>query len=592
MAESADNNKSYELNADYFDCPVCSDSWLSKDPRVLPCQHTLCKECLGKLEHKECVGFDYIEDVINCPVCRLTVVWPERGIDGFPKNLVASNVTISKKLDQVNNLNCDKHGLEIIFVCCFCSNIPICRKCWKNHENHKLKVYEDYIKSKNFKDKCNEALEQFKQHFDKSYSNLALNDDRVEKIISRAIHQVKESCIQSRKKAIENINERLEILKQVANDKENWNSLKELEFGNKVLHSIQSELQESEHYSIKANNTEEMERKIINFATELFLAKEKTGSTGKILEYHNLLIQIEDLFRICREPKYPYKLFNFEDVREINRVKFPVVLCIHAMCYHMDNFNSLYLSVTTVYEKAIIWQLNSNNFEIMKTFRLDKIAQSIMIFKDEVYLCNCEAIVKLDETPILITRIENAVAAIAGDGNYFICITKHTIKKVVMDPLINQVIVIDIGPGIAPHLTQYKSICNWKNDFVIVLDGSFRGGKCIWIYDVDQNCRRSIFSCGKYRSPTINKEEPLFFENPLSICSINNDVAIVSDSGLKRLQIFINSMENKPKTYTLDFSPDLICFSPNKEEIYVSERRGNNILILSYKDFPTKTRND
>lgn len=591
MAELIDKHESYELNADYFDCPVCSESWLSKDPRVLPCQHTLCKDCLSKLEHKECVRFEYIENVINCPVCRLTIVWPERGLAGFPRNLVASNVTINKKLEQVNKVNCEKHDLEIIFVCCFCSNIPICKKCWKNHENHKLKVYEDYVKLKNFKKKFNETVEKFKSHFETSYSNLVINDDNIEKVIRRAISQVKEGCIQKRKTAIMNINERLDILKKIMNNNNNFNLFNELEYGNKVLNSIQKELYESEHYCIKSN-TDEIEKKIINFATELFLSKEKTTSSGKILEYNNLLYQMENLFKIEPKQKENCNLLNFNDVREINRVKFPIVLCIHAMCYQSDNSNSLYISVTTVYDKAIIWQLNSNNFEIIKTYKLDKIASSIMNFQNEIYYCNCEGIIKLCDNPVIIAKIDNVVSAIAGNGNFFICITGNSIKKIVMDPLINQVLVIDIGPAVPLYLTDYKSLCRWKNNYVIVVDKSFRGGKCLWIYDVDENFRKNIHSCGRHKVINQGKEETAVFEAPLSICSIDNDVAVVSDSSLKRLQLFIDSIESEPKTYQLDFSPDIVCSSPDKEEIYISERRGNNILILSYKEFSSKPKND
>ena len=47
----------------YMSCAICFERF--KEPKVLPCLHTYCKECLVKLMKKK--GSDHI---ITCPECR------------------------------------------------------------------------------------------------------------------------------------------------------------------------------------------------------------------------------------------------------------------------------------------------------------------------------------------------------------------------------------------------------------------------------------------------------------------------------------------------------------------------------------------
>ena len=51
-------------------CPICYQ--LYKDPKVLPCQHSYCRECLGKLEKNK---------QVTCPECRKVAEVPDGGIE-------------------------------------------------------------------------------------------------------------------------------------------------------------------------------------------------------------------------------------------------------------------------------------------------------------------------------------------------------------------------------------------------------------------------------------------------------------------------------------------------------------------------------
>lgn len=60
-------------------CPICLDCWVGKDPRILPCQHTYCLECLDQLE--------IINSCIKCPMCSRECKIENGNINKVEKNL-------------------------------------------------------------------------------------------------------------------------------------------------------------------------------------------------------------------------------------------------------------------------------------------------------------------------------------------------------------------------------------------------------------------------------------------------------------------------------------------------------------------------
>ena len=48
---------------EHLTCAICLEQF--KDPKVLPCLHSFCHECIIKLEHTE--------NSITCPECRMKV---------------------------------------------------------------------------------------------------------------------------------------------------------------------------------------------------------------------------------------------------------------------------------------------------------------------------------------------------------------------------------------------------------------------------------------------------------------------------------------------------------------------------------------
>ena len=66
-------------------CSICHDMF--KDPRMLPCQHTFCLECLEKFS-KQGNGI-----TIDCSLCKRIHDLPgENGAKGFPENMLMKSL--------------------------------------------------------------------------------------------------------------------------------------------------------------------------------------------------------------------------------------------------------------------------------------------------------------------------------------------------------------------------------------------------------------------------------------------------------------------------------------------------------------------
>ena len=74
--------KQYNMS-DYTDCPVCYEDYT--DPKILPCSHTFCLNCLENLKAEKC---------ITCPMCNAEHKVPERGVQAFLENQLAKQLVL------------------------------------------------------------------------------------------------------------------------------------------------------------------------------------------------------------------------------------------------------------------------------------------------------------------------------------------------------------------------------------------------------------------------------------------------------------------------------------------------------------------
>ncbi|XP_066300818.1 tripartite motif-containing protein 3-like [Branchiostoma lanceolatum] len=118
-------------------CSICLD--LFTRPKVLPCQHTFCQDCLQDLASRRVP--------LQCPICRQQVRLPPQGVAGLPDNLMAANMcerlrnqaTLSeetKEQPQSGN-RCSFHPSEEVKLYCKQCNMPVCTECCEeSHDGH------------------------------------------------------------------------------------------------------------------------------------------------------------------------------------------------------------------------------------------------------------------------------------------------------------------------------------------------------------------------------------------------------------------------------------------------------------------------
>ncbi|KAI8497217.1 hypothetical protein Bbelb_251660 [Branchiostoma belcheri] len=119
-------------------CSICLD--LFTRPKMLPCQHTFCQDCLQ--DHAE------VRTPFQCPNCRRQVRLPPQGVAGLPDNLMAANMcerfqqqaTLSGETreQQPQSANkCSSHPSEELKVYCIQCQVRVCDQCLEEtHDGH------------------------------------------------------------------------------------------------------------------------------------------------------------------------------------------------------------------------------------------------------------------------------------------------------------------------------------------------------------------------------------------------------------------------------------------------------------------------
>eukprot|EP00058_Branchiostoma_floridae_P021869 XP_002607359.1 hypothetical protein BRAFLDRAFT_69765 [Branchiostoma floridae] len=118
-------------------CSICLE--LFTRPKVLPCQHTFCQDCLQDLASRRVP--------LQCPVCRQQVRLPRQGVAGLPDNHLVTSLcerlqnqaTLSgetREQPQSGN-RCSFHPSEEVKLYCKQCNVPVCCECCEEaHDVH------------------------------------------------------------------------------------------------------------------------------------------------------------------------------------------------------------------------------------------------------------------------------------------------------------------------------------------------------------------------------------------------------------------------------------------------------------------------
>ncbi|CAH1240995.1 TRIM3 [Branchiostoma lanceolatum] len=118
-------------------CSICLE--LFTRPKVLPCQHTFCQDCLQDHASRRVP--------LQCPNCRQQVRLPPQGVAGFPDNHLVTNLcerlqnqaTLSgERNEQPQSGNrCSFHPSEEVKLYCIQCNVPVCTECCEEgHDGH------------------------------------------------------------------------------------------------------------------------------------------------------------------------------------------------------------------------------------------------------------------------------------------------------------------------------------------------------------------------------------------------------------------------------------------------------------------------
>ena len=117
-------------------CGVCSKPY--NDPRILPCLHSFCQECL----HHE-IEKSGSQQVFKCPTCERNMSIPVGGASVLPQNLhLVFEVEVAGYMSKIvsSEVCCDQcidgsSGPAVVF-CCTCHQF-ICQLCYDHHKRHR-----------------------------------------------------------------------------------------------------------------------------------------------------------------------------------------------------------------------------------------------------------------------------------------------------------------------------------------------------------------------------------------------------------------------------------------------------------------------
>ncbi|KAJ8032309.1 E3 ubiquitin-protein ligase TRIM56 [Holothuria leucospilota] len=142
------------IDEQFCQCPICLQQY--NEPKLLPCLHRYCSDCLKKIIEK-----NQGVTVLKCPECRDEFSVPNNGVDGLKTDFYIKNIIeyiqLQISLEDNNERECCDCSKKLnVKGFCFKCNDVLCKSCYghhltkkilKDHVQHTISV-ED-LKSKN-----------------------------------------------------------------------------------------------------------------------------------------------------------------------------------------------------------------------------------------------------------------------------------------------------------------------------------------------------------------------------------------------------------------------------------------------------------
>ncbi|NXF77088.1 TRI59 protein, partial [Sclerurus mexicanus] len=115
-------------------CAVCYSIY--QDPRVLPCSHTFCRECLqGILQRSD--SFSCSRRRLRCPSCRAGLDLPAAGLESLPTNFALKAVIEKWQQEQPPGAGlCREHPRQPLNIYCLRDRQLVCGQCLTIGQHH------------------------------------------------------------------------------------------------------------------------------------------------------------------------------------------------------------------------------------------------------------------------------------------------------------------------------------------------------------------------------------------------------------------------------------------------------------------------
>ncbi|XP_071813467.1 uncharacterized protein [Apostichopus japonicus] len=118
----------------FFECSICLD--LFKEPKLLPCLHRFCKQCLEPILEGQVGTFE-------CPLCKDICKIPNNRIDGFKTDFHMKSmlqfIQLQKTIENEEERECVgcEEKLKVTAYCFKCKDF-LCEKCYRFHLTNKM----------------------------------------------------------------------------------------------------------------------------------------------------------------------------------------------------------------------------------------------------------------------------------------------------------------------------------------------------------------------------------------------------------------------------------------------------------------------
>ncbi|XP_051744590.1 zinc-binding protein A33-like isoform X2 [Ctenopharyngodon idella] len=206
------------ISEDEVSCPVCHEVF--KDPVLLSCSHSVCKECLQKCWRTK--------KTQECPVCR------RRSSNDPPTNLVLKTfceLFLKEKNERRSSGSeelCSLHG-EKLKLFCLEDKQPVCLVCRdsQQHDNHKFRPISEVVLP--YKKELNTALklfqetlkqrEKIKREFEKNVQHIKSQADHTERQIKQQFEKLHQFLRDEEAATITALREEEEQKKQMMKEK-------------------------------------------------------------------------------------------------------------------------------------------------------------------------------------------------------------------------------------------------------------------------------------------------------------------------------------------------------------------------------------